>query len=83
MATLTIRNLDDDLKARLRLRAARRGHSMEEEARRILKSALAVSPEDDSGASLYAEIRARIEPMGGAELEAPIRGPMPAPPDLG
>jgi hypothetical protein len=30
MATMTIRNLDDDLKARLRLRAARHGQSMEE-----------------------------------------------------
>ena len=39
MATLTIRNLDDDLKALLRLRAARHGRSMGEEARRILCSA--------------------------------------------
>ena len=33
MASITIRNLDDDVKARLRVRAAGRGHSMEEEAR--------------------------------------------------
>lgn len=38
MATLTIRNFNDDLKQELRLRAARRGASMEEEARSILRA---------------------------------------------
>src|SRR5215207_9896615 len=37
MASLTIRNIDDALKTRLRIRAAERGHSMEAEARRILR----------------------------------------------
>ncbi len=32
MACITIRNLDDELKSRLRLRAARHGRSVEEEA---------------------------------------------------
>ena len=41
MATLTIRNFDDALKERLRIRAAEHGHSMEAEARRILQLALA------------------------------------------
>lgn len=41
MATMTIRNLDDDVKARLRVRAAQHGRSMEEEARSILSAALA------------------------------------------
>ncbi len=40
MASLTIRNIDDGLKRRLRLRAAGHGRSMEEEARRILRDAL-------------------------------------------
>jgi plasmid stability protein len=40
MASLTIRNVDDDVKSRLRLRAAEHGHSMEEEARVILREAL-------------------------------------------
>lgn len=47
MATLTIRKLSDDLHARLRLRAARRGRSMESEVREILREALyaeAVTP---------------------------------------
>ncbi|TPM50129.1 hypothetical protein FJ959_26600 [Mesorhizobium sp. B2-2-4] len=36
MGTLTIRNLDEDLKQRLRERAARHGVSMEQEARSLL-----------------------------------------------
>lgn len=41
MAALTIRNVDDTLKTQLRIRAAQHGVSMEEEARRILRDALA------------------------------------------
>lgn len=40
MATLTIRDLDDEVKARLRVRAAHNGRSMEAEARAILRTAL-------------------------------------------
>ena len=40
MASITIRNLEDGLKTRLRVRAAEHGHSMEEEARCILRDAL-------------------------------------------
>ena len=40
MASITIRNLDDYVKAKLRVRAARHGRSMEEEAREILRAAL-------------------------------------------
>jgi plasmid stability protein len=82
MATMTIRNLDDDLKALLRLRAARHGQSMEEEARSILRAALAGRVEDDSGAALYAAIRTRVEPLGGVELELPPREPQGDPPDF-
>ena len=83
MATMTIRNLDDDLKGRLRMRAARHGRSMEEEARSILRAALAQRVEDDSGASLYAAIRARMEPFGGIDLDLPPREPQRDPPDFG
>lgn len=82
MATMTIRNLDDDLKTLLRLRAARHGRSMEEEARNILRAALADRVEDDSGAALYAAFRARVEPLGGVELEFPPRAPQSEPPDF-
>ena len=37
MASITIRNLPDDVKENLRLRAAAHGRSMEEEARHILR----------------------------------------------
>jgi len=40
MAALTIRNVDDAIKSALRVQAAQRGVSMEEEARRILREAL-------------------------------------------
>ena len=40
MATLTIRNLPDDVRDKLRVRAAHAGRSMEAEARRILAEAL-------------------------------------------
>lgn len=74
MATMTIRDLDDGLKQRLRMQAARNSRSMEEEARAILKSALA--SEGDNGRSLYRSIRARIEPLGGIELDIPPREPI-------
>ncbi|MEO7072107.1 MAG: plasmid stabilization protein [Rhodanobacter sp.] len=77
---MTIRNLDDELKARLRLRAARQGHSMEEEARSILRSALQAEPL--SGQSLLESIRAMVEPYGGIELNLPARVPMREPPDF-
>ena len=44
MASLTIRNFDDDLKATLRMQAARHGQSMEEEVRSILRQALTQAP---------------------------------------
>lgn len=81
MPSLTIRNLDAHTKARLRVRAAHRQRSMEEEARNILRSALAegeAAPRD-----LAAAIGARFRPLGGAELDLPAREPMRAPPSAG
>ena len=83
MATMTIRGLDDELMARLRLRATRHGQSMEQEALNILRAALTGQVEDKSGASLCAAIRARVEPFGGVELELPRREPQRDPPDFG
>ena len=40
MASITIRNLEDSVKTRLRVRAAEHGRSMEEEARIILREAV-------------------------------------------
>ena len=80
MATMTIRNLDDELKARLRIRAAQHGKSMEEEARSILRDALKSEPL--SGKELVQRIREMAEPYGGIELELPPREPMREPPDF-
>jgi plasmid stability protein len=80
MASITIRNLEDDLKQRLRLRAAQHGRSMEEEVRGILRQALgqATAPRN-----LAAAIRARIEPLGGVDLDVPTRDPIRDPPSFG
>lgn len=77
MASITIRNLDDDLKQRLRVRAAMRGRSMEEEARAILRQAVTASPPPRN---LAAAIRARIEPLGGVDLDIPTREAIRQPP---
>ena len=74
MATMTIRNIDDQLKKRLRIRAAQHGRSMEDEARDILRSALSAEPA--RAVTLVDAIRARIEPLGGIELEPPPREPI-------
>jgi plasmid stability protein len=74
MASLTILNLDDPLKARLRSQAATHGHSMEEEARVIPRAAL--SREAPAPRNLYDAIRARVAESGGFELELPPREPM-------
>ena len=71
MASITIRNLDDDVKTRLRVRAADNGRSMEEEARLILRDAVGRKPGPRNLDT--AAIRARIEPLGGVELELPPR----------
>ncbi len=78
MASITVRNLDDGLKRRLRIRAAENGRSMEQEAREILKAAL--EEEAAPVKNLGSAIRARFAPLGGVELEIPPRQPMREPP---
>jgi plasmid stability protein len=80
MASITIRNLDDALKRKLRLRAAHRNHSMEDEVRDILRAALAQEP--GPARNLADAMRRRIEPLGGIELSLPRRGSMREPPDF-
>jgi plasmid stability protein len=80
MASITIRNLDESVKRKLRLRAAHRNRSMEDEARDILRTALAQEPLPTG--NLADTIRRRIEPLGGVELSFPPRGPMYEPPDF-
>jgi len=80
MSSILIRQLDDETKRRLRMRAARQGHSMEQEAREILRRSLA--SEALQGLHFVDEIRRRIAPLGGVDLPVIPRGPIPEPPDL-
>ena len=79
MAALTIRRISDDLKGRLRQRAAANNRSMEEEARSILRQQLG-EPEEAIG--LGTLIRRRFEAIGGVELELPPRSMVREPPDF-
>jgi plasmid stability protein len=83
MSTLTIRNLDPAVKARLRVRAAQRGRSMEEEARSILRAALSVAEQPDAKSSFGEEMQALFAPLGGFDdfQQAP-RGHERHPPDF-
>jgi len=78
MATILIRQLDDPTKARLRVLAARRGRSMEEEAREILKAAL--RREEAGPRNLVDSVRRRFARLGGVELPAVRREPLRRPP---
>ena len=80
MASMTIHNLDDDIKQRLHIQAAEHGRSMEEEAREILRTALT---EPAPPANLARAIRARFAPLGGVELDIPPREPMREPSRFG
>jgi antitoxin FitA len=66
MASLTIRDLDESLKQRLRIRAAHLNRSMEEPARQILREALA--DKSAPAVDLGRRIRARFSPVGGVGL---------------
>lgn len=80
MATLTIRDLDDTLKQRLRIRAAHRNLSMEEEARQILRAALLAPAASD--ADLAQRIRARFSAIGDVVLPQVEREPVRPAPDF-
>lgn len=77
MASITIRNLDDGVKTRLRVRAAAHHRSMEEEARLILREAV---DKPASPANLGEAIHRRFVALGGVELDLPSRESMPKPP---
>jgi len=64
MSSFTIRDFDDALKQKLRQRAAERNRSMEEEARDILRCALAA--EEEISENLVDMIRRLVEPLGGS-----------------
>lgn len=69
MARLTIRDLEDDVKERLRVLAARHGHSMEEEVREILRR----SVRGPTGAQFLEMMQAAVPPALRADLPVPER----------
>ena len=80
MASITIRNLDNDVKTRLRVRAAEHHCSMEEEVRLILRDAV---NSDATPRDLAAFTRECFAPLGGVELELPTRSrPLREPTDF-
>jgi plasmid stability protein len=80
MAVMTIRNIDDATKKRLRLRAAMHGRSMEAEARDILRSAL--STEIPRPRNLAQAIHERFGQLSGTDLPNAPREPIRQSPDF-
>ncbi len=81
MATLTIRQLDEKLKRRLRVRAAHNGRSMEDEVREILRAALVTS--EAPKPNLAESIRRKMAAAGGGiDLKLPKRESIREPPDF-
>jgi plasmid stability protein len=80
MADIKISNIDDDLRQRLKQRAAMHGRSMEAEAHDILQDALSTEPSASMTGNLADAIRAIVEPLGGFELEPFPRQPVREPP---
>lgn len=80
MASITIRNLDDEVKTRLRVRASTNGRSMEQEARLILAHAVDREPAPEQ--ALGTAIHELFKPFGGVELELPARELMRDPPSF-
>ena len=78
MASITIRNLDETLKSRLRVQAAVHGRSMEDEARDILRSALNHEPPGPK--HLGTAIHTLFKALGGFDLPEVPREPMREPP---
>lgn len=74
MAALSVRDLDESVRERLRVRAALHGRSMEAEIRAILTEAVA-PPADSSG--LAQSLLARFGELGGVDLELPSRDEAP------
>jgi plasmid stability protein len=70
MTSLTIRNVDDATKQRLRMRAARHGVSMEEEVRRILKDTLRPA---EASSGLGQRLRNRFAGLAAEEFVVPER----------
>lgn len=79
MAAVSIRDLDDDVRERLRIRAAQHGRSMEAEIRVILADAVREPSQSDN---LFTALLDRFADVGGVELDLPSRSTRPRAADL-
>lgn len=70
MAALSIRDLDDGVRERLRVQAAQHGRSMETAIRAILTAAIT---ESDGQRGLFQTLLDRFSSAGGVDLEVPTR----------
>ncbi len=70
MASLMIRNFDEVLKRRLRVRAAENDRSMQDEALEILRKDLTRSLESEDAVTV---IKRRFADLGGVRLHLPPR----------
>jgi len=79
MAAVSIRDLDDEVRERLRVRAARNGRSMEAEIRAILTQAV---NDVDQNVGLAQALMQRFGDLGGLDLEPVARDQQPRLPVL-
>lgn len=73
MSTLTIRQVDEGIKKRLQVRAARHGRSMEAEVRAILSEAVSIDAAVETEDPLFAALRDFRRLTGGVDLDIPSR----------
>ena len=81
MAQFIVRDLEEDVKTRLKRRAKRHGRSMEDEVRHILRKA--VKEQSRPLAGLGTRIAARFARVGLTEDLPELRGQSPRPAKLG
>lgn len=79
VAALSIRGLDDEVRERLRIRAAHHGRSMEAEIRMILADAVSGPEESDQ---LFTALMERFAEFGGVDLDLPPRSTRPRAADM-
>ena len=80
MAQFIVRDLEDDVKTRLKRRAAHHGRSMEEEVRHILRNA--VKEENQPQPRLGSRISSRFAKVGLASDLPELHGQLPRPADF-
>jgi antitoxin FitA len=85
MASLLIRNLSDETKRVLRIKAAENGRSMNEEARSLIEAAITPKRRQNNQSkqsNWVDKLLLNLRAIGDAELELPPRDEASAPPDF-